>query len=126
MKRTPLKRKPWRRALGTAEQRLAFKRAVLEADGGRCCMNRHGGERPRSGLRFGAVCDGPLEAAHVIRKHVLRKRGYGADVVYSVDAAFTLCKAHHELHDSYALRVPDSLIPERCRRFAVQYGRPAA
>ena len=123
MKRTPLKRKPWRRALGTAEQRLAFKRAVLEADGHRCCVaHRHflgpGITSP--------LCDGPLEAAHVIRKHVLRKRGYGVDVVYSVDAAFTLCKAHHELHDSYALRVPDSLIPERCRRFAVQYGRPAA
>ena len=118
MKRTPLKRKPWRRALGTAEQRLAFKRSVLEADGG-CIME------PNFQV-LGKACDGPLEAAHVIRKHVLRKRGYGADVVYSVDAAFTLCKAHHELHDSYALRVPDSLIPERCRRFAVQYGRPAA
>ena len=122
MKRSaPLKRKPWRRALGTAEQRLAFKRAVLEADGRRCCMSLLNYDWDEN-----CHCDGPLEAAHVIRKHVLRKRGYGADVVYSVDAAFTLCKAHHELHDSYALRVPDSLIPERCRRFAVQYGRPAA
>ena len=113
MKRTPLKRKPWRRSLGTAEQRLRFKQAVLEADGHRCVVRMFD-------------CDGPLEAAHVIRKHTLRKRGYGADVVYSVDAAFTLCRAHHQLHDSYALRVPDSLIPERCRRFAVHYGKGAA
>ena len=56
----------------------------------------------------------------------LTKAFDGADVVYSVDAAFTLCRAHHQLHDSYALRVPDSLIPERCRRFAVHYGKGAA
>jgi HNH endonuclease len=111
VKRTPLKRKPWRRALGTAEQRLRFKQAVLEADGHRCVYDKNW---------FGddECCDGPLQAAHVIRKHTLRKRGYGADVVYSVDAAFTLCRTHHQLHDSYALRVPDSLIPERCREFA--------
>jgi len=125
MKRTPLKRKPWRRALGTAEQRLRFKQAVLEADGG-CVMDGRRYGFPVSMIAGNNRCDGPLEAAHVIRKHTLRKRGYGADVIYSVDAAFTLCRAHHELHDSYALRVPDSLIPERCRRFAVHYGRGAA
>lgn len=126
MKRSPLKRhtrlhrKPWRKALGTAEQRLNFKRAVLEADGHRCLMNPRYvwmADEPPHG------CDGPLQAAHLIRKHTLRKQGYGAEVVYSVDAAFTLCRAHHQLHDSYALRVPDSLIPERCRRFAMHYGR---
>jgi hypothetical protein len=36
VKRTALKRKPWRRALGTPEQRLAFKQAVLAADDYRC------------------------------------------------------------------------------------------
>ena len=116
MRRTPLKRKPWRRALGTAEQRLLFRNAVLALDGGRCVMCRS----------QNVITQDPLDAAHIIRKHTLRKRGYGANIVYSPDAAFTLCRAHHELHDSYALRVPDSLIPERCRRFAVQYGRPAA
>ena len=118
-RRTPLHRKQWRKALGTAEQRLRFKQAVLEAD--RDCVML----RPYRG-RDGELqddCDGPLEAAHIIRKHTLRKQGCGAEVVYSVDAAFTLCRAHHQLHDSYALRVPDSLIPDRCRRFAMHYGR---
>ena len=125
---TPLRRKPWRKALGTAEQRLNFKRAVLEADGGECVLAwpLDSVYHPLPARVWKSRCDGPLEAAHVIRKHTLRKLGYGADIVYSVDAAFTLCKAHHELHDSYALRVPDSLIPERCRRFAAMYGRRVA
>jgi hypothetical protein len=113
VKRTPLKRKPWRRALGTADQRLRFKQAVLEADGYRCVVCGEG----RVDHSASGELTYYLEAAHVVRKHTLRKRGYGADVVYSVDAAFTLCRDHHALHDSYALRVPDSLIPERCREF---------
>jgi hypothetical protein len=132
MRRTPLRRKPWRRALGTPEQRLTFKLAVLDADGHQCVMSRGtpfsspAMEDPSTGKtviparppeRRNAGCDGPLEAAHILRKHTLRKRGYGADVVYSPASAFTLCRAHHQLHDSYALRVPDALIPERCREF---------
>ena len=113
MKRTPLTRKPWRRALGTAEQRLAFKRAVLEADGD-CLM---------VGIK---LCEGPLQAAHVVPKQKLRRDGHGADVVYSVDAAVTLCRRHHEQWDRGFLPHVDALLPERCRRFAVQYGRPAA
>jgi hypothetical protein len=119
VKRTPLKRKPWRRALGTAEQRLAFKSAVLEADGD-CVMQGAVARYHRAPYVVSVPapsCDGPLQAAHVIRKHTLRKLGYGADVVYSVDAAMTLCRAHHELHDSYSLRVPEELWPARCREF---------
>ena len=112
MKRTPLKRKPLR-LLGTAEQRYAFRKAVHAADWG-CVM------------RDFSRCDGPLDCAHVIPKQRLKKMGFGAGVVYSVDAAFLLCRRHHTRHDNHHERVPDSLIPERCRRFAVQYGRPAA
>ena len=61
---------------------------------------------------------------HVIPKQRLKREGYGPEVVYSADAAFTLCERHHNRHDNFLERVPDGLVPERCRRFAVAYGRP--
>lgn len=106
MKRTPLKRTNWREFLGTREQRQEFRYRVFREDGG-CVMTGFGN----------AVCDGPLDPAHVIPVQRLRRWGYGAEVVYSPDAAFTLCRKHHSRHDSGFEKVPESLWPARCREF---------
>ena len=111
MKRSgSLKRKP-REAFGTAEQRFWFKSRVHAEDGGCVMVGR-------------SLCHGSLQAAHVIPKQRLKREGYGPEVVYASDAAFTLCERHHNRHDNFLERVPDGLVPERCRRFAVAYGRP--
>jgi hypothetical protein len=109
VRRTALKRKPWRRALGTPKQRQDFKWAVLRADTD-CVMLRR------------SFCAGHLQAAHVIPKQRLRRLGYGADVVYSVDSAMCLCEYHHIRHDNFIERVPTELIPGRCRRFVRSLG----
>jgi hypothetical protein len=106
LKRTALKRKPWRRALGDTELWAQFKFMVAQADDFTCAMVGR------------SACDGPLQSCHVIQKSKLRDRGYGAETIYSVDAAFTACRRHHTRHDSYLERIPDSLIPERCLKFA--------
>jgi hypothetical protein len=120
VKRTPLKRKPWRKALGTASQRLSFKREVLATDG-ECVMTTQLG-RDWVRVKSKVPCDGPLQAAHVIRKQTLRERGLGAEWVYSVDAAFTACQRHHERHDRGIERVPWDLLPARCQRFVQSLG----
>jgi HNH endonuclease len=133
VKRTALKRKPWRRALGDSELWAQFKFAVAQADDFTCVMrrgspftspameDRYTGEiviPARRPTASAVPCDGPLQACHVIPKSKLRDWGYGAETIYSVDAAFTACRRHHTRHDSYLERIPDSLIPERCREFA--------
>lgn len=109
MRRTPLKRKPWRKALGDPERRRSFKAAVLIRDGD-CVM------RGRS------LCNGELQAAHVIPKHRLRKLGYGADVVYSASSAMCLCERHHNRHDRWLERVPYAYVPKDCKVFVNALG----
>ena len=113
MKETPLKRRS-RKVFGDAQLWAQFKFGVAQADDFTCVMVGR------------SVCDGKLEAAHVLPKQRLKRAGYGAEVIYSLDAAFTLCARHHNRHDRGLERVPEALVPERCRRFAVAYGKPAA
>lgn len=87
---------------------MAFKRRVHELDGGYCVMLGRG------------LCDGPLDAAHVIPKSRLRDRGYGADVIYDERVAMSLCRRHHDRHDRCIEKVPFSYIPARCRDFLVE------
>ena len=111
MKRTVFKRKPWPRGLGTPEQRYEFKKAVHQADWGCVMVGR-------------SWCDGPLDCCHVIPKQRLRKQGYGPEVIYSVDAAFLACRRHHSRHDNYIERIPDEMIPQRCRDFEERMMEP--
>jgi len=126
MRKTPLRRKPWRKALGTPAQRLAFRLGVLAADNMTCVMERD---------RFAAIqidgdlvkelslgCEGPLQACHIISKRKLRELGHGADTIYSVDAAFTACERHHRRHDMGYERVPWERLPARCKQFVSRLG----
>lgn len=105
-----MKRKPWRRSLGTSDERFAFKLGVLAADGVTCVM--HGVSR----------CEGELQAAHVIPKRKLRVLGFGSEVIYSADAAMTLCQRHHNRHDWALEHVPYELVPKRCQEFVIAFG----
>ena len=100
-----MKRKRWK-AVGNAELWAQFKFAVAAADAFTCVMVGR------------SACDGPLQACHVIPKQRLKRMGYGAEDIYSVDAAFTACRRHHTRHDSHLERIPDGLLPERCKEFA--------
>lgn len=104
-RKTPLQRKPWRKALGSPEQRLSFKRRVHELDGGNCVMVGR------------SLCEGDLHAAHVIPKRRLREMGFGAEVVYDPASAMSLCFRHHNRHDMALEKVPYSYVPQRCKVF---------
>ena len=110
MKRPPIRRKRWRTSLGTPEQRLVFRLGVLTQDGFDCVM--HGQ----------SDCTFDLQAAHIIPKRTLRDLGFGADVIYSVDAAMTLCERHHNRHDRGLERVPWDRLPDRCKEFVSRLG----
>jgi len=105
-----MKRKPWRKALGTPEQRLAFRQAVLLADGYRCRMAGK------------SNCQGELQAAHVVSKEKLRRQGFGAETIYDPASAMTLCERHHNRHDRHLERVSYELLPQRCRDFLFGLG----
>jgi hypothetical protein len=113
MRRTALKRKtPLKRGrkkvYGTAPEWRRFKQLVVELDGG-CVM------------RFVHECDGELQACHVIPKQALKRRGW-SDLIWLPESAFCGCERAHRRSDSGRERVPRSLLPARCIRFAKGLG----
>lgn len=77
----------------------------------------------------GGMCDGPIEAAHVIgRAHEARGRKPGDPpiVVDPLDVV-PLCKRHHTLYDQHSLDVlPVLTIAEQARAVSVAGGLIAA
>jgi hypothetical protein len=108
-RKTPLKRKPWRKALGTPETRLSFKEAVCSTS----CLMKDNSRVP---------CRGPLQAAHMLPKRLLRELGYGAEVIYDPASSVSLCEGHHTRHDFYVERVPAELLPVHVVQFAAELG----
>jgi hypothetical protein len=113
MKRTALKRKtPLKRGrkkvYGTAPEWRYFKKTVIDLDGG-CVM------------RLVHECEGELQACHVIPKQALKRRGL-SDLIWLPQSAFCGCEKAHRRSDSGRERVPRSLLPARCIRFAERLG----
>lgn len=119
MKRSPLRRltplarstKPLRsrgRRRGNADAAAEFKTVV-------CSEPCIGTDIP------GHVCDGPLQAMHVVPKQTLRRRGLH-HLVYDAANGVAGCYRVHRRHDLGVERIPRVLLPERCIEWASAHG----
>lgn len=97
----------------TAEERAAraiFKPTVLRLDGG-CVVHRYHPD----------LCEGPLQAHHVIQQQTLRKWNLFKEL-WDPRVGMTVCERVHERHTLAVERIPLNAIPGRCLRFAREYG----
>ena len=92
-----------------AEERLAFKVAVLSTDG-RCIVH----DDP-------ADCDGPLQAHHTITQQQLRRAGR-SDLAWDPRNGATVCEKAHRRHTLAVERIPLDRLPARCVAFANEHG----
>jgi hypothetical protein len=69
----------------------------------------------------GHVCDGPLQAMHVVSKQTLRRRGL-AHLVYDPVNGIAGCYLIHRRHDLCVEKIPRSLLPGRCVEWARAHG----
>lgn len=89
--------------------RLAFKAKVLALDTA-CVVHP-----------FQTDCEGVLEAHHVITQQQLRKAGR-LDLLWDPRNGATVCELAHRRHTRAIQRIPLRLLPDRCVRFAAEYG----
>jgi hypothetical protein len=68
------------------------------------------------GIR-GHVCDGPLQAMHVVPKRLLKRRGL-AHLAYDPINAVAGCYEIHRRHDNATEKIPRELLPQRCIEWA--------
>lgn len=120
MKRgTPMRRTPF--AHGTKPMRAKPKRAseaVLEAA---AVFKIVVCSEPCIGTEIsGHVCDGPLQAMHVVPKQTLRRRGLH-DLVYDATNGVAGCYEIHRRHDSKVELIARELLPARCIRWAAEH-----
>jgi hypothetical protein len=73
-----------------------------------------------TGIR-GHVCDGPLQAMHVVPKQTLRRRGL-SHLRYDPANGVPGCYRIHRRHDNKTELIPRALLPERCIEWAAEHG----
>ncbi len=98
-------RKPRRRTDADRAAAELFKHVVCSED---CLMDS-------------LQCEPPLQAAHVISKQTLRRRGLG-HLTYDPINGVALCYRHHRRHDSGVERIPAWMLPARCLAWAEAHG----
>ncbi len=69
----------------------------------------------------GHVCDGPLQAMHVVPKATLKKRRLW-HLMYDPSNGIPGCYEIHRRHDNKVELIPRSLLPARCIRWANEHG----
>lgn len=69
----------------------------------------------------GHVCDGPLQAMHVVSKHTLKRRGLRR-LLWDVENGVAGCYLIHRRHDLAVERIPRVLLPDRCMEWARTHG----
>ena len=69
----------------------------------------------------GHVCDGPLQAMHVVSKHTLKRRGLRRHL-WDVANGVAGCERIHRRHDLAVERIPRELLPARCIEWAERLG----
>ncbi len=62
-------------------------------------------------------CDGPIQAAHVISKQALKRRGLQA-FLWDVRNGVAACYQHHRRSDSGHARFPREMLPAAAEEFA--------
>jgi hypothetical protein len=65
----------------------------------------------------GHVCDGPLQAMHVVPKQTLKRRGL-RHLLWDAANGVSGCYAIHRRHDNKTELIPRELLPERCVEWA--------
>jgi hypothetical protein len=70
---------------------------------------------------IGGDCDGPLQAAHVVPKRVLKRRGLHR-LLWDPANGIALCYRHHRRHDNGTEKIPAALLPARCVAWAEAHG----
>jgi hypothetical protein len=77
---------------------------------------------PCIGLEIpGHICDGPLQAMHVVPKQTLRRRGLH-HLRYDPVNAVAGCERIHTRHDLGVEKISRALLPERCILWARAHG----
>lgn len=65
----------------------------------------------------GHVCDGPLQAMHVVPKQTLKRRGL-RHLVWDAANGIAGCYAIHRRHDNKTEQIDRALLPARCIEWA--------
>lgn len=69
----------------------------------------------------GHVCEGPLQAMHVVSKHTLKRRGL-RKLLWDAANGVPGCYRIHRRHDMAVERIPRALLPDRCVEWARRHG----
>lgn len=69
----------------------------------------------------GHVCDGPLQAMHVVPKQTLKRRGL-RHLVWDATNGIAGCYRIHRRHDNKTEYIPRALLPARCIEWARTHG----
>lgn len=118
MKRTELKRRPWRRSIpGDRALREAFRYEVLLRGGFECAVTT-------------GRCAGPLQAHHVLPKEHIIKLARSekwtstrlAASLWNPDNGLAVCERHHDLHTRAIKRIPHSALADEALLFAIDLG----
>jgi hypothetical protein len=107
LRRTPLRTRPKPRTRQTREDAVLFHDTVCS--------------EPCIGLQLdGHICDGRLEAMHVVPKQTLRRRNLG-ELRWDALNGVAGCEAIHRRHDLKVELIPRALLPQRCIDWAVAH-----
>lgn len=98
----------WNDFLEQADEKLAWKRRVLDRDA--ACLVWHEYE-----------CEGDLQAHHVVTQQHLRKRGLH-HVLWNRRIGVTVCERAHRRHHAATERIPLDVLPEEVVAFVRELG----
>jgi hypothetical protein len=69
----------------------------------------------------GHVCEGPLQAMHIVPRQTLRRRGL-EDLEWDPDNGVNGCYRAHRRHDLAVEKIPRSLLPPSAIDWAARHG----
>ena len=67
-------------------------------------------------------CEGPIQAAHLIPKQALRRRGFSPEVIWDPRNGIAACRRAHCRSDAGLERFPSSRLPVEAWAFAEEVG----
>ena len=67
-------------------------------------------------------CEGPIQAAHLIPKQALRRRGFSPEVIWDPRNGIAACYCAHRRSDAGLERFPSSRLPVEAWAFAEEVG----